>query len=117
MKDKFEDFISLLIEKTTAGTAPWEKVEDGLHKLVFNSHYILLNFNITLLKKPDFHIKFEVYSNDGKLTLQLIQSAPDRFQTVPDRYYNRLHALCRAVRGEYESLDDTVDALMKDIPF
>jgi len=118
MKDKFEIFLTMLTEKTREGKAKWEELSQGQYKLQFKNHYVILTFHITLLKKPEYPIQFDVFTNEGKIILQLIQKAPAPYQTeLPDRYYNRLHALARAVRGEYHTIEDTVDLLMKDIPF
>jgi len=114
MKDKFENFIQKLTEKTIAGKVPWEEQEQGVYKLQFKNHYVILSFHITLLKKPEYPIKFDVFTNEDKFILQLLQSIADRFQSTSDRYYNRLHALCRAVRGETLSIGDTVDLLEKE---
>jgi hypothetical protein len=109
LKDKFESFVSALIEKTTNKQIKWEPTDDeGTYKLNLKEHIIVLNFPKDLEKTPDYPIKFEIDNYNGDL-VQEIERKPD------EDYYNRLHALCRTIKGKSASLGDTVDMLMDEL--
>ncbi len=109
MKDKFESFVSTLIERTSNKQIKWEPTDDeGTYKLNLKEHIVVLNFPRNLDKSPEFPIKFEIHNYSGDLVQEIIRK-PD------EDYYNRLHAICRTIKGKQASLGDTVDMLMDEL--
>lgn len=109
MKDKFETFLSVIIERTANKSIEWEATNDeGIFRLNLKEHYIILTFPRNLAKTNDFPIRFEIYQNNGDLEQEVIRN-PD------EDYYNRLHHLCRVIKGKSESLGDTVDNLIDEL--
>ncbi|OGU18080.1 MAG: hypothetical protein A2X61_03025 [Ignavibacteria bacterium GWB2_35_12] len=109
MKDKFETFLSVVVERTTNKLIKWDATDDeGIFRLNLKEHYVILTFPRNLAKTNDFPIRFEIYQNNGDLEQEVIRK-PD------EDYYNRLHHLCRVIKGKSESLSDTVDNLMDEL--
>jgi hypothetical protein len=109
LKDKFESFLSTLIERTANKSIKWDETEDeGIFKLNLKEHYVVLTFPRNLAKTNDFPIRFEIYDSAGDMEQEVIRKPNED-------YYNRLHHLCRTIKGKSESLSDTVDNLTDEL--